>query len=101
LKKIKQKLYHVPQKGGFMDVDKYLWQSRSTLKKAAEDLDMSMNAICKIKLKKGSPSLLNAIKLIHMSQGEITNLELLSEVDKKEYEKWLCKQNSSGVESIK
>ncbi len=86
------------KKGDFMDVDTYLWKSRSTIKKAAECLGISMNAVSNLKFRKVTPNLLNTLKLIHLSNGQITNLELLSDSDKIEYQNWLCKQKDISVE---
>jgi len=75
-----------------MDVDIYVWQKRTTLKKMSEKIGVSMTCMSGLKRKVTSPHLLVAIKLIKESEGEISMEELLTDADKKKLKLWELKR---------
>jgi len=71
-----------------MDLDEYLWFTRTTLKKFSEKMEFSVTGISQVKHFVRSPSLLNTVKLIIESEGKITPQELLCKKDVKTLEEW-------------
>lgn len=80
-----------------MDLDEYIWMKRLKSIDIARKADFSPNALCKMRKKKGSPSLLAAIKLCILSEGEITMEELLSERDAELFKIWSSHINGEQV----
>lgn len=73
-----------------MDIRQFLFEERRTSRWLSVSIDCTENAILKYKNGTGSPSLLNALKLLKITDGKVTLEELLSDKDKEEYEKWLA-----------
>lgn len=71
-----------------MDLDEYLWRNKITLDKCKQEVGLSQAALCSLKRRKTSPSLLSALKLFEFSKGKITLEELLTHKHLEEYKKW-------------
>lgn len=71
-----------------MDLDEYLWRNKITLDKCKKEVGLSQAALCSLKRRKTSPSLLSALKLVEFSKGKIKLEELLTDKHLEEYKNW-------------
>lgn len=82
-----------------MELFEYLYRSKMKKKDLADILGITKGSVSGLNQRKHSCNLLTAAKIIHMSEGLITLEDLMTYEDLENYQKWLCKQNSNGVES--
>jgi len=71
-----------------MNLDDFIWLARKKQCEIAKVVGVVPHGISHIKLKKHSPSLLMAVKLMEMSRGRITARDLLSDKNLEELDEW-------------
>lgn len=76
-----------------MNLDEFIWKKRTTAKKLGKIVGMTPQSLGNVKLRKNSPHLLTAVKLVLLSEEEINFEELLSKKDQEDLEKWLLKKD--------
>lgn len=80
-----------------MDLKTYIFISERTGTELASKVNCSTVTITSAKRKRRTPSLMTALKLMHLSGDMIKPLDLLSDVDMEEYTKWL---NGNRAEEV-
>ena len=71
-----------------MNLDDFIWLARRKQRDIAKIVGVVPHGVSHIKLKKHSPSLLMAVKLMEMSGGRITARDLLSNSNIEDLEAW-------------
>ena len=80
-----------------MNLDEYMWRNKLSASRVARDIDCSTNTLGKIRRRESSTGLLLAIKLIKISDGQITIEELLSEKGEKQFKEWIGEKTPKDV----
>lgn len=70
-----------------MDLDEYLWKTRTTQLQFAQKLGVYPHTINRICQKKTSPKLLMAIRIVEATEGQVTYKDLLRKEDAEKLEK--------------
>lgn len=81
-----------------MELREYLFKKRITGSLFAENIECTQHTIVNIKNKKNSCGLVTALKIRHLSKGEVSFEDLLTQKDLDDYKNWLCKQKDISVE---
>ena len=80
-----------------MDLDEYLWRTKTTAVDLAKKIDCCPNTICKIKSKECSAGVLIATKIISVSKEKINLEELMSNRDKDKFKKWMQSMSENDI----
>ena len=70
-----------------MDLKEYLWRNQRTLSSLAEEVGVSENSLIHYKLRRRTPNLLLALKIVKATDSQVTLYELLSKKDADEFQK--------------
>lgn len=71
-----------------MDLNEYIWKTETTLRNISLKLDCSHSGLSYIRKKLRSASLLNALKIISLTKGDVQMEDLLSDKDSQLYKEW-------------
>ena len=65
-----------------MDLDEYLWRNKITQKRFAEIIGMNHNTLCGLIHKKITPTLINALNIVKVTNGDVDIETLVKLKDK-------------------
>ena len=65
-----------------MKLDRYLWENKISQKEFSKLIGISLRCLWLIVHQQSTPSLLNAMRIVKATDGQVTYEDLLSEIDK-------------------